>query len=135
MYIVDEKDYEYRSGENGPKYLMKGPRMNFAIVQFMPDQDFTAHYHNIMEENFYIMEGEIDIIVDDTVNHLTKGQFIHIEPGEVHYCINRSDKPVVQINRSGWFPLWHLLWKRTKLKSLILLMIKKNNSNQSTRSS
>lgn len=98
MYIVDEKDYEYRSGENGPKYLMKGPRMNFAIVQFMPDQDFTAHYHNIMEENFYIMEGEIDIIVDDTVNHLTKGQFIHIEPGEVHYCINRSDKPVRMVS-------------------------------------
>jgi len=98
MYIVDEKDHEYRSGENGPKYLMKGPRMNFAIVQFMPNQDFTAHYHNIMEENFYIMEGEIDIIVDNTVNHLTKGQFIHIEPGEVHYCINRSDKPVRMVS-------------------------------------
>ena len=52
MYIVDEKDREYRFGDSGPKYLMKGPRMNFALVQFMPGQDFKAHYHNIMEENF-----------------------------------------------------------------------------------
>ena len=60
MYIVDEKDKEYRFGDSGPKYLMKGPRMNFALVQFMPGQDFKAHCHNVMEENFYILEGEID---------------------------------------------------------------------------
>lgn len=90
MYVVDEKDKEYRFGTSGPKYLMKGPRMNFALVQFHPGEDFPAHYHNIMEENFYILEGEIDIVVDGKVNHLREGQFIHIEPGEVHYCINRS---------------------------------------------
>ena len=90
MYIIDEKNEEYRFGDSGPKYLMKGPRMNFALVQFQAGQDFTAHYHNVMEENFYITEGEIDIVVDGKVNHLTAGQFIHIEPGEIHYCINNS---------------------------------------------
>ena len=91
MFIVDEKDKEYRFQDHGPKYLMKGPRMNFAIVQFQPGQDFRAHYHDIMEENFYILEGEVDIVVDNVVHHLTKGQFIHIEPKEVHYVINRSN--------------------------------------------
>ena len=62
MYIINENEREYRFGDSGPKYLMKGPRMNFAIVQFMPGQDFTAHYHNVMEENFFILEGKIDII-------------------------------------------------------------------------
>ena len=94
MFIVDEKEKEYRFGDHGPKYLMKGPRMNFAIVQFQPGQDFTAHYHNFMEEDFYILEGEVDIVVDKVVHHLTKGQFIHIEPKEVHYVINRSSGPV-----------------------------------------
>lgn len=98
MYIIDEKDKEYRFGDNGPKYLMKGPRMSFALVQFQSGQDFKAHYHNIMEENFYIMEGEIDIIVDGKVNHLTKGQFIHIEPGEIHYCINNSNAVIKMIS-------------------------------------
>lgn len=90
MFIIDEKDKEYRFKDSGPKYLMKGPRMNFAIVQFQAGQDFQAHYHNIMEENFYILQGEVDIVVDNVVHHLTKGQFIHIEPKEVHYVINRS---------------------------------------------
>jgi quercetin dioxygenase-like cupin family protein len=90
MYIVDEKDKEYRSGDNGPKYLMKGPRMNFAVVQFMPGQDFRAHYHEVMEENFYILEGTVLIVVDGVKHILTPGQFIHIEPHEVHYVINTS---------------------------------------------
>ena len=53
MFIIDEKDKEYRFGDSGPKYLMKGPRSNFAIVQFQAGQDFKAHYHNIMEENLW----------------------------------------------------------------------------------
>ena len=32
MFIVNESEKEYRFGNSGPKYLMKGPRMNFAVV-------------------------------------------------------------------------------------------------------
>ena len=98
MYVMHEDDKEYRFGNSGPKYLMKGPRMNFALVQFNPGEDFPAHYHNVMEENFDILEGEIDIVVDGKVNHLSKGQFIHIEPGEVHYCINNSDGMIKMVS-------------------------------------
>lgn len=97
MHIIDEKDLEFRNGDSGPKYLMKGPRMNFAVVQFPPGTDFKAHYHNIMEENFYVMEGIIDIVVDGTTHTLTKGQFIHIEPEESHYLINNSDQVALLI--------------------------------------
>ena len=98
MYIIDERDKQFRFGDSGPKYLMQGPRMNFAIVQFQPGQDFKAHYHNVVEENFYIVEGEVDIVVDGKVNHLVKGQFIHIEPGETHYVINNSSTTVKMIS-------------------------------------
>ena len=98
MFIVNEKDREYRFGDSGPKYLMKGPRMNFAIVQFQAGQDFKAHYHNIMEENFFILEGEVDIVVNGVVHHLTAGQLIHIEPAEVHYVVNRSNSVVRMIS-------------------------------------
>ncbi len=98
MFIVNEADREYRFGDSGPKYLMKGPRLNFAIVQFQAGQDFKAHYHNIMEENFYILEGEVDIVVDGVTHHLTAGQLIHIEPSEVHYVINNSSAPVKMIS-------------------------------------
>lgn len=98
MFIIDEKEREYRFGDSGPKYLMKGPRMNFAVVQFQAGQDFPAHYHNIMEENFYILEGEVDIVVDGVVHHLTAGQLIHIEPKEVHYVINNSNAVMKMIS-------------------------------------
>ena len=72
MYIVNEWERAYRFGDSGPKYLMKGPRMNFALVQFQAGQDFKAHYHNVMEENFYILEGEVDIVVDCVDNIETR---------------------------------------------------------------
>ena len=97
MYIINEREREYRFGDSGPKYLMQGPRMNFALVRFQPGEDFKAHYHNIMEENFYILEGEIVIVVDGVENTLTAGDMIHIEPGETHYLINRSNVPVQMI--------------------------------------
>lgn len=98
MFIVNEKDREYRFGDSGPKYLMKGPRMNFAVVQFQAGQDFQAHYHNVMEENFFVLEGEVDIVVDGVVHHLVPGDFIHIEPSETHYVLNNSGGPIKMIS-------------------------------------
>ena len=98
MFIVNENEREYRFGDSGPKYLMMGPRMNFVLVAFNPGQDFKAHYHNVMEENFYILEGEIEIVVDGVVNHLKAGDMIHIEPGEIHDCKNSYDKPMKMVS-------------------------------------
>jgi quercetin dioxygenase-like cupin family protein len=98
MFIIHENEREYRFGNSGPKYLMKGPRMNFAIVQFQPGEDFKAHFHNTMEENFFILEGEVDIVVDGTVHHLVPGQLIHIEPEEIHYVMNNGTVPVKMIS-------------------------------------
>ena len=98
MFKLNENDREYRFGDSGPKYLMKGPRSNFALVQFHPGEDFHAHYHNVMEENFFILSGEVDIVVDGVVHHLTPGDLIHIEPGEVHYVINRGTEMVKMVS-------------------------------------
>ena len=98
MFILNENDREYRFGDSGHKYLMKGPRMNFAVVRFNPGEDFQAHYHNVMEENFFVLEGRIDIVVDGVKHTLGPGDFIHIEPGEVHYCVNSYDAPIKMIS-------------------------------------
>ena len=37
----------------------------------MPGQSFDAHYHNVMEEDFFILEGKVDVIVDGKVNTLS----------------------------------------------------------------
>nr|WP_295972110.1 cupin domain-containing protein [uncultured Bacillus sp.] len=94
MVIFNENDREYRFGDSGPKYLMKGPRMSFGVVVLQPGQNFPAHYHNFMEENFFVLEGELVIHLEQTVHHCTKGDFIHVEPKQVHYLANKGEKIV-----------------------------------------
>lgn len=93
MFIVKESEREYRFGESGPKYLMKGPQLNFAVVRLRPGEDFHAHYHNVMEENFYVLEGRLDIVVNGIKHALDTGDLIHVEPREVHYLINSYGRP------------------------------------------
>ncbi len=93
MFIVNEDEQEYRFGESGPKYLMKGPRMKFALVRIRPGEALQAHYHNVMEEDFFIMEGRVDILVDGVSHTLKVGDLLHVDPMEVHYMVNPYDQP------------------------------------------
>lgn len=88
MYKFNEIEREYRSGDNGPKYLMKGPRASFGVVIIKAGDDFANHLHNIMEENFYILEGELEFYIDGQKLIASVGDYIHVEPNEAHYIRN-----------------------------------------------
>ncbi len=94
MQLVKEKDREYRFGDSGPKYLRKGPRLSAGVVVLQPGQDFKNHYHNIMEESFLILDGKVDISIDDTVYTCEPGDLITAEPGETHHLMNNYDVPM-----------------------------------------
>lgn len=94
MQLVKEKDREYRFGDSGPKYLRKGPRLSAGVVVLQPNQDFKNHFHNIMEESFFILEGKVDIDIDGTVYNCEPGDLITAEPGETHHLMNNYDKPM-----------------------------------------
>lgn len=97
MYTIDEKEKEYRHGNHGPKYLMKGPYSNFGIVALLPGETVSGHVHKIMEENFYILSGTVQFEVDGNKVVLTEGQFIHLDPGEGHIVSNPSDETAQMI--------------------------------------
>lgn len=92
MFVLNENEREYRFKDSGPKYLLKGPRLNFGVVQLNPGQDFANHCHNIMEENFFILEGELQFTVNGETVVCKVGDLIHVEPTEAHYLKNVSDK-------------------------------------------
>lgn len=92
MFNLNENDREYRFGDSGPKYLMKGPRISCGVVVLKPGQDAKKHYHQHMEENFLLVEGELDIYVNDKLYKCKKGELMHVEPNETHYLVNSSDK-------------------------------------------
>ncbi len=91
MFHVHESEKEYRFGDSGPKYLMRGPRAGFGEVVLKPGQDFANHFHHVMEENFFVTEGELEFIIDGQSYIGKKGDLFHVEPEESHYLRNNGD--------------------------------------------
>lgn len=94
MFKVSESEREYRFGDSGPKYLLKGPRLSMGVVVLNAGQDFKKHYHPHMEEDFLVLEGNVDIVVNNTKYCCKPGDFVHADPMESHYLANNYDKPV-----------------------------------------
>ena len=98
MFIINENEREYRFGDSGPKYLMRGPNIDFGLVCLQPGQGFPNHLHERIEENFFILEGEVTILIDSKeVGTLKPGELIHVPPGEAHYLENRGTVPMVAV--------------------------------------
>lgn len=91
MKIVNENDFEYRFKDHGPKYLTKGPNVDVGVVVLKPTQEFQNHYHTTCEEIFYILEGQIEIYINNERVDVKPGDMVQCSPGDTHYLINRSD--------------------------------------------
>ena len=94
MKVLDERDFEYRHADHGPKYLMKGPRSNFGLIRLLGMEKVPGHVHRVMEETFFVLEGRIRVTVGEETVTATEGQLVYIEPGEVHAVENPDETPV-----------------------------------------
>ena len=97
MFVTHESQHEFRNGDSGPKYLMQGPHTNFGLVQLQPGGSASAHVHNVMEENFYVLAGTPTFMVDGVEVAGEPGLFLHMEPGEAHYIENRSSEVALYV--------------------------------------
>lgn len=85
-------DTEYRFGEFGPGYMIRGPRTDLGVVRLRPGDDAVNHYHAALEETFVVIEGEGTAWRDCREKiHLTEGDVIQFAPGEMHYFVNNSE--------------------------------------------
>lgn len=91
MQIIDEKNIAYRNITNGPKYLMEGPNSKFGIVKLLPNQVASAHYHQVMEENFFVLEGKVQIRTPEQTFILLPGQFLNVPANIPHEVSNPFD--------------------------------------------
>lgn len=86
-------DAEYRFGDHGPAYLLRGPRSDIGVVRLRPGDDVVNHLHALVEESFYVIEGEGTLWVDCTQSHsLRPGDLYQSPPGEMHYFVNTSEQ-------------------------------------------
>lgn len=60
-------------------------------VELSPDQSYTPHEHPDCEECFFVLEGEATAIIADQTFIIKLGDFLVVEPGEIHTFKNTSD--------------------------------------------
>jgi len=84
MELVREGDKNYRFGDWGIKYLFRGPRLDWGVFYLKPGTKLGAHYHNQVEETFFILEGKGFLKTEGQEITLEKGCALHLNPGEKH---------------------------------------------------
>jgi mannose-6-phosphate isomerase-like protein (cupin superfamily) len=94
MQWVNEYDLNFRKGDSGPKYLFRGPNIDWGVLLLKPGEALGKHYHNYVEETFYFMKGMPVINVNDVEYRVKEGDAFRVESGDTHDIINDTDETV-----------------------------------------
>ncbi len=94
MQKTREADSDYRNGDWGVKYLMRGPRIDWGVILLPPGEAMGEHGHNEVEETFYFLSGKASMIVDGTPHDAEQGDAFRIEPPDRHDIVNCGKTPV-----------------------------------------
>ena len=94
MEHVNEKELEYRKGESGPKYLFRGPKIDWGVIRFLPGETLGRHYHEEVEETFYFTSGTGKLIVNGEEHAIRPGDAFRLEPHEKHDIVNTGTVPL-----------------------------------------
>ena len=94
MERINAQEKEYRHGDSGPKYLHRGPNLEWGVVRLKPQDSLGAHGHKEVEEIFYFPEGTPLMVVNAQEYRVRPGDAFRLEPTETHDIINDTDQPV-----------------------------------------
>jgi len=94
MQKVNENEREFRGGDWGVKYIMRGPKIDWGVILLKPGQNMGLHGHRQVEETFYFIKGSPKILVDDVEYRVREGDAFRIEPPEKHDIVNDTSGEV-----------------------------------------
>ena len=94
MQKINERDCEFRSGDWGVKYFMRGPTIDWGMILLKPGQSMGEHGHEQVEETFYILEGAPLMIIDEREIQTDQGDVFRLEPPERHDIRNNTHQTV-----------------------------------------
>lgn len=61
--------------------------------QALPGWDTGSHRHSTIEEQFYVIDGEMELRAGDEIVIGTPGTFVSVPPGAAHAFANRTQSP------------------------------------------
>jgi mannose-6-phosphate isomerase-like protein (cupin superfamily) len=94
MEKVSEHEHPYRDGDHGVKYLVRGPKIDWGVIRLRPGDALGAHYHNSVEETFYVISGAPTMIVNGEELPAKAGDVFRIEPADRHDIVNGGEEVV-----------------------------------------
>ncbi|MHB0857491.1 MAG: cupin domain-containing protein [Anaerolineae bacterium] len=94
MQRVSERDVAYRGGDSGVKYLGRGPRIDWGVILLLPGQSLGGHYHENVEETFYVAQGRGTMTANSQALLLQEGDVLRMDPGDRHDFQNDGDAPL-----------------------------------------
>lgn len=92
MQRVSEFELPFRRGESGVKYLMRGPRLDWGVIVLRPGERLEPHYHDVVEETFYVLRGEACLLANGTEYRGIPGDVYRMEPLERHEVRNSGSE-------------------------------------------
>jgi mannose-6-phosphate isomerase-like protein (cupin superfamily) len=79
--------------------------VNEAVVRLgVLDGDFHWHKHDGEDEFFYVVEGHLDIELEDRMVRLDPGQAFTVPAGVMHFPHARGRTVVLMVERAGVVP-------------------------------
>ena len=55
-----------------------------AVTDLRAGDVALAHIHPDMQEGFYVLDGDLDVLLNDTIHHCHKDDFVYVESGTAH---------------------------------------------------
>lgn len=83
------------------------PEYNVAVAIIDRSE---PHFHRVATETYTVTRGEIDLIVDGKIHHLSEGDSYVIKPGSVHSVVG-NETWIECKAEPGWTPEDHILVK------------------------
>jgi len=94
MQKISESELDYRNGDSGVKYLIRGPKIDWGVILMLPGETLGGHYHNEVEETFYILKGTGIFTVNDEEMIAQAGDVFRMEPEDRHDILNNGQEPL-----------------------------------------
>jgi mannose-6-phosphate isomerase-like protein (cupin superfamily) len=74
-------------------------RFNLGIITVGPHRDGPSpHLHAAEDDSFYVLEGELTVLLEDEELVAGPGTFVLVPPGVTHTFANRGDDTVRMLN-------------------------------------
>lgn len=72
-------------------YLVRTPQINIIEERMPSGTGETPHHHTRARQFFFVLEGELSIMIEHHEFTVRVGEGIEIAPGQVHQAVNKSE--------------------------------------------